>query len=36
MHRRLAAWAITGPLGHLLAGIADWVIALVRHLRSTR
>jgi hypothetical protein len=24
MRQRLAAWAVTGPLGHLAAGVADW------------
>jgi hypothetical protein len=28
---RAAAWLYTGPLGHLAAGIADWVELLVRH-----
>jgi hypothetical protein len=27
---RLAAWLITGPLGHLWAGIADWADLLAR------
>jgi hypothetical protein len=27
---RLAAWLVTGPLGHLVAGVADWVTMLVR------
>jgi hypothetical protein len=31
MHRRLAAWAVTGPLGHLVAGVADWALAVWRH-----
>jgi hypothetical protein len=35
MHRRLAAWAVAGPLGHLVAGVADWAVAIWRHLRST-
>jgi hypothetical protein len=30
MHRRFVAWAVTGPLGHLVAGIADWVSLLAR------
>jgi hypothetical protein len=34
MRQRIAAWAVTGPLGHLAAGIADWAVALWRHLRS--
>jgi hypothetical protein len=28
------AWLYTGPLGHLAAGVADWVALLARHLRS--
>jgi hypothetical protein len=32
MWTRLAAWWITGPLGHLAAGVADWVRLLARHL----
>jgi hypothetical protein len=27
---RLAAWLVTGPLGHLWAGIADWAELLAR------
>jgi hypothetical protein len=27
---RLAAWLVTGPLGHLLAGVADWLALLAR------
>jgi hypothetical protein len=33
---RLAAWLVTGPLGHLLAGLVDWVVLLARLLRSRR
>jgi hypothetical protein len=29
--RRFAAWLLTGPLGHLAAGLADWVALLARH-----
>jgi len=29
---RLAAWLVTGPLGHLAAGVADWVALLARSL----
>jgi hypothetical protein len=25
-HRRLAAWLVTGPLGHLAAGVVDWLV----------
>jgi hypothetical protein len=31
---RLAAWLVTGPLGHLYAGLADWAALLLRLLRS--
>jgi hypothetical protein len=34
MHARLAAWLVTGPLGHLAAGIADWAELLARWLWS--
>jgi hypothetical protein len=34
MYHRLAAWAVTGPLGHLVAGVADWTAALWRHARG--
>jgi hypothetical protein len=27
---RLAAWLVTGPLGHLWAGAADWAALLAR------
>jgi hypothetical protein len=27
---RLAAWLVTGPLGHLAAGLADWAELLAR------
>ncbi len=30
MIERLAAWYVTGPLGHLVAGLADWVQLAVR------
>jgi hypothetical protein len=29
----MIAWLYTGPLGHLAAGVADWVVLLARHLR---
>jgi hypothetical protein len=29
---RIAAWLVTGPLGHLLAGVADWAELLARRL----
>jgi hypothetical protein len=31
---RLAAWLVTGPVGHLFAGVADWVELLARWLRA--
>jgi hypothetical protein len=30
----LAAWLVTGPLGHLYAGLADWAELLLRLLRA--
>jgi hypothetical protein len=27
---RLAAWLVTGPLGHIWAGLADWAELLAR------
>jgi hypothetical protein len=30
MPRRFAAWVVTGPVGHLTAGIADWAELLAR------
>jgi len=30
----LAAWVLTGPLGHLYAGIADWAGVLMRYVRA--
>jgi hypothetical protein len=30
----LAAWIVTGPLGHLYAGVADWAGVLVRFVRA--
>jgi hypothetical protein len=35
MGKRFAAWFVTGPLGHLASGIADWV-ALAWVLRQSR
>jgi hypothetical protein len=32
---RIAAWLVTGPLGHLAAGLADWA-ALLRQLARER
>jgi hypothetical protein len=31
---RLAAWWITGPVGHLVAGIADWAQLLAGYWRQ--
>ena len=28
MPQRVAAWLVTGPLGHLAAGVVDWVALL--------
>jgi hypothetical protein len=30
----MLAWLYTGPLGHLAAGVADWVELLARYVRS--
>jgi len=30
----IAAWVLTGPLGHLYAGVADWAVLLVRLVRA--
>ena len=35
MPQRFAAWFVTGPLGHLVAGVADWV-ALMWTLAQAR
>ena len=29
---RMTAWYFTGPLGHLVAGVADWAALLGRYL----
>ena len=29
-HVRLAAWVVTGPVGHLYAGVLDWAALLAR------
>ena len=34
--RRFAAWLVCGPLGHLWAGVADWVELLRALAPSTR
>jgi hypothetical protein len=28
------AWVLTGPLGHLYAGVVDWVGVLVHYVRA--
>jgi hypothetical protein len=28
VRERFAAWFVTGPLGHLASGLADWAVAL--------
>ncbi|MGI8731271.1 MAG: hypothetical protein ACR2LK_15055 [Solirubrobacteraceae bacterium] len=33
-HEVLAAWLLTGPLGHLYAGLADWATLLARYVRA--
>jgi hypothetical protein len=33
-HVVFAAWIVTGPLGHLYAGVADWAGVLVRFVRA--
>jgi hypothetical protein len=30
--RRFCAWLVTGPLGHLYAGVVDWLALLGRYL----
>jgi hypothetical protein len=30
MRTRVATWLVCGPLGHLAAGVTDWVVLLVR------
>jgi hypothetical protein len=40
MRERFAAWFVTGPLGHLASGVADWVVlisqAIMRKMRADR
>lgn len=33
-HVAVAAWVVTGPLGHLYAGVVDWVGLLARYARA--
>jgi len=35
MRERIAAWFVTGPLGHLVSGCVDWAVLLWR-ARSRR
>ncbi len=30
MRTLIATWLVCGPLGHLAAGVTDWVVLLVR------
>jgi len=30
----VAAWIATGPIGHLVAGVADWLELLGRYVRA--
>jgi hypothetical protein len=34
MLSRAAAWLVTGPLGHLAAGVIDWTVLLIRLSRG--
>jgi hypothetical protein len=36
MRERFAAWFVTGPLGHLVSGIADWAVLIWRSLTRKR
>ena len=31
MLRRTAGWVVTGPVGHLVAGVADWALLVSRY-----
>ncbi len=33
-HVVVAAWIVTGPVGHLYAGVADWAQVLGRYARA--
>jgi hypothetical protein len=35
VHRRFAAWLVCGPVGHLVAGILDWLDLLGGAARSS-
>jgi len=34
LRRRAAAWMVTGPVGHLYGGVADWAGLLARHVAA--
>ncbi|WP_205697704.1 hypothetical protein [Conexibacter sp. SYSU D00693] len=31
LRTRAAAWVVTGPVGHLYGGVADWAVMLTRY-----
>jgi hypothetical protein len=31
LRQRVAAWLVTGPLGHLAAGVTDWTVMFARY-----
>jgi hypothetical protein len=33
-HVVVAAWIATGPVGHLVAGVLDWIGAVARYARA--
>jgi len=33
-HLVVAAWIVTGPIGHLYGGVRDWVEMLARYARA--
>ena len=34
MLERFAAWLVTGPIGHFVAGVIDWLALIVHVVRS--
>ena len=36
MKTRVATWLVCGPLGHLAAGVTDWVVLVVRWQLAAR
>lgn len=32
LHRRVAAWLLTGPLAFLVAGVVDWIVVVGGYL----